>query len=106
MTNDGELIDSMMRGSAGHEKEYIVRVKKKISDADLERLRKGVRLKELEVTTRPCKVERLGDHTFRIILTSIFCGFISLAAEPGLTVPGYIIRRPTTLTFNWLKRER
>ena len=30
MTNDGELIDSMMRGSAGHEKEYIVRVKKKI----------------------------------------------------------------------------
>ena len=34
MTNDGELIDSMMRGSAGHEKEYIVRVKKKISDAD------------------------------------------------------------------------
>ena len=69
MTNDGELIDSMMRGSAGHEKEYIVRVKKKISDADLERLRKGVRLKELEVTTRPCKVERLGDHTFRIILT-------------------------------------
>ena len=44
-------------------------MKKKISDADLERLRKGVRLKELEVTTRPCKVERLGDHTFRIILT-------------------------------------
>lgn len=69
MTNDGNLIDSMMRGSAGHEKEYIVRVKKKIADADLERLRKGIRLKELEVTTRPCTVERLGDHTFRIILT-------------------------------------
>lgn len=69
MTNDGKLIDAMMKGSAGHEKEYIVRVKSRISDADLERFRKGVRLRELDVTTRPCKVERLGDYTFRIILT-------------------------------------
>ena len=69
MTNDGKLIDAMMKGSAGHEKEYIVRVKSRISDADLEHFRKGVRLKDLDVTTRPCKVERLGDYTFRIILT-------------------------------------
>ena len=69
MTNDGELIDAMMRGANGHEKEYLVRVKSRITDADLERLRKGIRLKELNVTTRPCKVERLGDFTFRIILT-------------------------------------
>ena len=69
MTNDGGLIDSMMRGANGHEKEYIVRVKSRISDADLEYFRKGVRLKDLGVTTRPCKVERLGEYTFRIILT-------------------------------------
>jgi 23S rRNA pseudouridine2604 synthase len=69
MTNDGKLIDAMMKGSAGHEKEYIVRVKSRISDADLEHFRKRVRVKELDVTTRPCKVERLGDYTFRIILT-------------------------------------
>ena len=69
MTNDGNLIDSMMRGANGHEKEYIVRVRSRISDSDLERLRKGVRLRDLGVTTRPCRVERLGDHTFRIILT-------------------------------------
>ena len=69
MTNDGQLSDAMMKGSAGHEKEYIVRVKSRISDADLEHFRKGVRLKDLDVTTRPCKVERLGDYTFRIILT-------------------------------------
>ena len=69
MTNDGGLIDAMMRGANGHEKEYLVRVKSRITDADLERLRKGIRLKELNVTTRPCKVERLGDFTFRIILT-------------------------------------
>ena len=69
MTNDGALIDAMMRGANGHEKEYIVRVKSRISDADLERFRKGIRLAELNVTTRPCRVERLGDFTFRIILT-------------------------------------
>ena len=69
MTNDGELIDAMMRGSFGHEKEYIVRVRSRISDADLERLKKGIWLPELEVKTRPCKIERLGDHTFRIVLT-------------------------------------
>ena len=59
----------MMRGSNGHEKEYIVRTKSRIQDADLERFRKGVFLKDLEVKTRPCQVERLGDYTFRIILT-------------------------------------
>ena len=69
MTNDGTLIDAMMRGANGHEKEYIVRVKSRITDADLERLRKGIWLKELDVTTRPCTVERLGSFTFRIILT-------------------------------------
>ncbi len=69
MTNDGALIDAMMRGANGHEKEYIVRVKKKIADADLERLRKGVRIKDPDAVTRPCIVERLGEYTFRIILT-------------------------------------
>ena len=69
MTNDGDLIDAMMRGANGHEKEYIVRVKKRITDADLDRLRKGIRLRDLDVTTRPCTVERLGGFTFRIILT-------------------------------------
>ena len=48
MTNDGGLIDAMMRGSAGHEKEYIVRVRGKIADADLVRLSKGIYLKELD----------------------------------------------------------
>ena len=69
MTNDGRLIDAMMRGANGHEKEYIVRTKSRIRDADLERFRNGLYLKELEVKTRPCRVERLGDYTFRIILT-------------------------------------
>lgn len=69
MTNDGMLIDEMMRGSNGHEKEYIVRVRGRITDAELNRLRGGIWLKDLEVKTRPCRVERLGEYTFRIVLT-------------------------------------
>ena len=64
MTNDG-----MMKGSNGHEKEYVVRVRKKISDQELRLLEKGVWLKELEVKTAPCKVKRLGEYTFSIVLT-------------------------------------
>ena len=69
MTNDGDLINAMMRGSAGHEKEYIVRTRSKISDAQLHQLSKGVWLKDLEVKTRPCRIDRLGDYSFRIVLT-------------------------------------
>lgn len=69
MTNDGGLIDEMMRGANGHEKEYIVRVRGKITDAQLNQLRRGVWLKELNVKTRPCAVVRLGEYTFRIVLT-------------------------------------
>ena len=69
MTNDGDLIEAMMRGTHGHEKEYIVRVRSRITDAGLARMRAGMFLKELGVRTRPCRVERLGDRTFRIVLT-------------------------------------
>lgn len=69
MTNDGRLIDAMMRGANGHEKEYLVRVRRRISDAELHRLASGMYLKDLGQRTRPCTVERLGDRTFRIVLT-------------------------------------
>jgi 23S rRNA pseudouridine2604 synthase len=69
MTDDGKLIDAMMKGSNGHEKEYMVRVRRRISDADLSRMSKGIWLPDLEVKTRPCRIERLGEYTFRITLT-------------------------------------
>ena len=69
MTNDGALIEAMMRGSNGHEKEYIVRTEHRMSDVDLARMCAGIFLKELGVKTRPAKVERLGDKTFSIVLT-------------------------------------
>lgn len=69
MTNDGGLIQNMMKGANGHEKEYTVKVNKEITREFLEKMSQGVYLKELEQKTRPCKVEQIGKFTFRIILT-------------------------------------
>ena len=69
MTNDGQLIHSLMRAANFHEKEYLVRTKQEITQDFLERLGAGVYLKELGQSTRPCKVEYVGKYTFRIILT-------------------------------------
>lgn len=69
MTNDGELIQRMMKGANCHEKEYIVKVDKEITDNFLDQMSKGVYLKELDETTRPCSLERIGKYTFKIILT-------------------------------------
>lgn len=69
LTNDGDLIQHMMRGSEGHEKEYVVKVDKEITEEFLERMRKGVHLPELKLTTKPCEVRQIGKFTFDIILT-------------------------------------
>lgn len=69
LTNDGDLIDAMMRGSAGHEKEYVVKVNKEITEEFLENMRNGVFLSELNLTTRPCIIEKIGKFTFKIVLT-------------------------------------
>lgn len=69
LTNDGDLIDKMMRGANAHEKQYIVRVDKKISDDMISRFEKGIFLKELDVTTRPAKVKKLSDYTFDIVIS-------------------------------------
>jgi len=69
LTNDGDLINAMMRGSRGHEKEYVVRVNKEITEEFLAKMRDGVFLSELNITTKPCKIEKKGKFTFQIILT-------------------------------------
>ncbi|MBQ5676483.1 MAG: pseudouridine synthase [Lachnospiraceae bacterium] len=69
LTNDGDLINALMRGANRHEKEYIVKVNKEITDSFIQDMGKGVYLKELERTTRECEVEKIGKFTFRIILT-------------------------------------
>lgn len=69
MTNRGELINRMMRASHFHEKEYEVVTDRPFNDRFLRDMAAGVYLKELDVTTRPCRTERLGRRKFRIVLT-------------------------------------
>ncbi len=69
LSNDGDLIQAMMKGSAGHEKEYEVKVNKEITQEFLRGMEKGVYLKELDVTTRTCRLIREGKYTFRMVLT-------------------------------------
>ena len=69
LTNQGELVNKIMRASNCHEKEYVVRVNKELTKDFLESMKKGVYLEELETTTRPCKIKRIDKFTFSIILT-------------------------------------
>lgn len=69
MTNDGNLIHNMMRGSGGHEKEYVVKVDKELSADFQAAMEQGIYLAELDRTTKPCKVTIEGKYTFRIVLT-------------------------------------
>ena len=69
LTNNGEITDKILRSVNGHEKEYVVKVNKKITDTFLKSMADGVYLKELDVTTKPCRISRINSYTFRIILT-------------------------------------
>lgn len=67
MTNNGEIINKMMRAGNYHEKEYKVTVDKPVTEEFLKQMAGGVKI--LDTVTRPCKVEKVGKYTFRIILT-------------------------------------
>lgn len=69
LTNDGDLIEAVMRGANRHEKEYVVKVNKEVTEEFLQKMAAGIYLPELEVTTRSCQLERMGKFTFKIILT-------------------------------------
>lgn len=69
MTNQGELVNKIMRSGNRHEKEYLVSVDKPLNKSFLEGMAAPVYLKELDVTTRPCQVEQTGKYSFRIVLT-------------------------------------
>lgn len=67
MTNNGDLINQIMRAANRHEKEYKVTVDREITDDFVRRMAAGVPI--LDTVTRPCVVEKTGKYTFRIILT-------------------------------------
>ena len=67
MTNDGDIVNKILRARNNHEKEYIVTVNKPITDRFIDRMANGIPI--LETITKKCKVEQISKYVFRIILT-------------------------------------
>lgn len=67
LTNDGDIVNKILRARNNHEKEYLVTVNKNIDDYFLKRMRNGLPI--LDTVTRKCIVEKIGKNKFRIILT-------------------------------------
>ena len=67
LTNDGDIVNKILRARNNHEKEYIVRVDHPITSSFLHQMRNGVPI--LDTVTRKCKVEQISRFTFKIILT-------------------------------------
>lgn len=67
LTNDGEIVNRILRAANRHEKEYIVTVNKPLTAGFLAAMARGVPI--LDVITQPCKLKRVNATTFRIILT-------------------------------------
>lgn len=69
MTNEGDIVNKILRGGNDHEKEYAVAVNKPVTEEFLEKMRAGVYIEDLDVTTKPCRAWQTGTHTFHIVLT-------------------------------------
>jgi 23S rRNA pseudouridine2604 synthase len=67
LTNDGDIVNEILRSENEHEKEYVVSVNRPITDLSLKMLASGVKI--MGVTTKPCKVARVDAETFRLVLT-------------------------------------
>lgn len=69
MSNDGDLIQAMMKGTGGHEKEYLVKVDREVTPEFIQKMSQGVYLEDLDVTTKECRLERVSMFIFRMVLT-------------------------------------
>ncbi|PKE12904.1 pseudouridine synthase [Macrococcoides caseolyticum] len=67
LTNDGDIVNEILRKEGRHEKEYIVTVDKPITDDFVKQMSEGVAI--LDTVTLPAEVEKLNTKTFKIILT-------------------------------------
>jgi 23S rRNA pseudouridine2604 synthase len=67
LTNDGDIVNEILRSENNHEKEYLVTVERAVTDLALKMMADGVRI--MGEITKPCKVSRVNEKTFRMILT-------------------------------------
>ena len=83
MTNQGDIVNKILRGGNAHEKEYAVAVNHPVTEEFLNQMCEGVRIEDLDVTTKPCRAWKTGSHTFHIVLTQY--EFATFSTEP--TIP-------------------
>ena len=67
LTNDGDIVNKILRAGNNHEKEYIVTVKQPISSEFIQKMGNGIPI--LGTVTKKCKVEKINEFTFKIVLT-------------------------------------
>lgn len=67
ITNDGDIVNKILRARNNHEKEYVVTVNRPITDRFIQRMAGGIPI--LDTVTRKCKVEQISKYIFRIVLT-------------------------------------
>jgi pseudouridine synthase len=102
MTNNGDIINKMMRAANKHEKEYKVTVDKEITEDFLKKMAAGVPI--LDTVTRPCTVKKIGKYTFSIILTQGLNRQIRRMCEAlGYEVKDLLRVRVMNITLNGLK---
>ncbi len=87
MTNNGDIVNEVLRSEFNHEKEYIVTVDRPVTPEFLRGMASGVAI--LDTVTKRCKVERIGPNVFRIILTQGLNRQIRRMCD----VFGYTVRR-------------
>lgn len=102
MTNNGDIINKMMRAANKHEKEYKVTVDKEITEDFLKKMAAGVSI--LDTVTRPCTVKKIGKYTFSIILTQGLNRQIRRMCEAlGYEVKDLLRVRVMNITLDGLK---
>ena len=102
MTNNGDIINRMMRAANKHEKEYKVTVDKEITEQFIKKMSEGVPI--LDTVTRPCTVKKIGKYTFSIILTQGLNRQIRRMCEAlGYEVKDLLRVRVMNITLDGLK---
>lgn len=67
LTNDGDIVNKILRSRNNHGKEYVVKVNRPVTEVFLERMSNGVPI--LDTITKKCEVEKIGSHEFKLVLT-------------------------------------
>jgi 23S rRNA pseudouridine2604 synthase len=93
LTNDGDIVNDLLRARHGHEKEYVVTVDRPVTDEFVKGMAGGVAI--LDQVTAPCRVQRVGKNVFRIVLTQGLNRQIRRMCE----VFGYTVRRLIRVRF-------